>query len=240
LRRRAGSLWLILLLLLPAAASHAETYFESAQHLLENGQETEARRALSREIAVRPRNLEARYNLAILLERIGHATEASELYRDNIKRGRHLPSVVNLAAYLRKQHQNDAAIKLLFKATKTFPAEAVPWYVLAGMAEKRGANKKAENYYQQALKADAKNGFAHLRYGRFLSRQGKIKQAGRQISKALSLLPQCAPCLRIGGDILVQAGKQKQALKAWQRSIALEPNPNLRKKITTALRMEDR
>jgi len=239
LRQRTSSLCL-LLLLSAATVSHAETYFEAAQRLLESGQETEARRALNREIAVRPRNLEARYDLAVLLERIGHPEKAAELYRDNIKRGRHLPSIVNLAAYLRKQGRRDEATALLLKATKKFRAEAVPWYILADMAEKQGNQKKAAEYYQKAIKADAKNGFAQLRYGRFLAKQNKLKQAEPHIILALSLLPQCAPCQRMGGDILARAGKQKSALKAWQRSAALEPDAKLSKKIFNALQTANR
>ncbi|MDQ6987346.1 MAG: tetratricopeptide repeat protein [Mariprofundaceae bacterium] len=235
MRRHAGSFCLTLLLLLPASASYAETYFEAAQHLLANGQETEARRALNREINIRPRNLEARYNLAVLLERIGHNAQAAELYHDNIHRGRHLPSVVNLAAYLRTQKQTGRAITLLMQATKKYRAEAVPWYLLADIAAQQKKPALAEEYYEKSLKADRKNGFAHLRYAKFLAANGNIKQAARHASTALNLLPRCAPCQHIGGDIFEQAGKHKQALKAWQKSMALEPNAALRKKIMPAL-----
>ncbi|MDQ6987445.1 MAG: tetratricopeptide repeat protein [Mariprofundaceae bacterium] len=235
MRHRAGSFCLTLLLLLPASASYAETYFEAAQRLLANGQETEARRALNREITIRPRNLEARYNLAVLLERIGHNEQAAELYHDNIHRGRHLPSVVNLAAYLRKQKKTGQAIALLMQATKKIRGEAVPWYLLADIAAQQKKPAQAEKYYKKALKADRKNGFAHLRYAKFLAANGNIKQAVRHTSKALNLLPQCAPCQHIGGDIFTQAGKHKQALKAWQRSMALAPDAALRKKIMPAL-----
>ncbi len=240
MRRHAGSFCLILLLLLPLSASYAETYFEAAQRLLANGQQTEARRALAREITIRPPNLEARYNLAVLLERIGHDAQAATLYRDNIHRGRHLPSVVNLAAYLRKQKQTEKAIALLMQATKKYRAEAVPWYLLADIAVQQKKLELAEKYYRKALKADRKNGFAHLRYGKFLAANGNIKQAVRHASTALNLLPQCAPCQRIGGDIFEQAGQHKQALKAWQRSMALEPDAALRKKILPALQAHTR
>ncbi|MDX8391250.1 MAG: tetratricopeptide repeat protein [Mariprofundaceae bacterium] len=235
MHRRTSSLCLSLLLLLPASVGYAETHFEAAQYFLANGQETEARRALTREIASRPRNLEARYNLAVLLERIGHSEQAAELYRDNIHRGSHLPSVVNLTAYLRRQQHDKQATKLLIQTTKKIRSEAVPWYLLAEMAAQQKNRVQADKYYRKAIKADRKNGFAHLRYAKFLAKDGNIKQAYQHASKAVNLLPRCAPCQHIGGDIFEQSGKPKQALKAWQQSMALEPNAALRKKIMAHL-----
>jgi tetratricopeptide (TPR) repeat protein len=235
LHRHASRRLLAVILLLFPVGSHAETYFETAQHLLQQGQETEARRALELEIASRPRNLEARYDLAVLLGRIGHNKEADELYRKNIKLGRHLPSIVNLSADLRQQGQINEAVALLKQATHQFPAEAVPWYLLAEIAEEKGDAKQAASLYLNAIKADDKNGFAHLRYARFLSKHMQLAEATDQAEKAVRLLPACAPCLNIAGDIFEQAGNKKRALALWQKSIAIEPDATLRGKILQAL-----
>lgn len=235
MRRLASSLLLAAGIFFIPACGLAETHFQAAQRLLQSGNETEARRALELELAVRPRNLEARYDLAVLLERIGHGKRAAELYRRNIKLGRHLPSVVNLSAWLRSHGHNEQATKLLQKATRDFPAEAVPWYLLAGMAAQQGKKQQADTLYRKAIAADRKNGFAHLRYARFLAARGRQGDAVAQARTAVRLLPHCAPCLNIAGDILAGAGKRKQALALWQRSIALAPNTPLRHKILQAL-----
>ena len=232
--RRASNLWLALLFIF-APAAHAETYFQSALKYIESGRETEARRALQREIAVRPRNLEARYDLAVLLERIGHDKQAAELYRENLRRGRHLPSLVNLAAFLRRHHQEEKAEALLHAATKQYRSEAVPWYLLAEIAVERRDARNAEKDFRNALRADRKNGFAHLRYARFLVAQGRLRAAIKHARRGIRLLPDCAPCQRIAGDILMQGGRKKEALHAWQRSMALSPRPALREKILKAL-----
>ncbi|MDQ6965855.1 MAG: tetratricopeptide repeat protein, partial [Mariprofundaceae bacterium] len=214
--------------------SHAETHFEAAQRLMQAGQETEARRALKLEVGTRPANLEARFNLAVLLERIGHDDEAVILYRVNMKRGRHLPSVVNLSAWLRNHGQNREAETLLKQATQDFRSEAVPWYLLAEMAQEKGNDKQASSFFKRAIKADKKNGFAHLRYARFLAINKPGTEAVIHARSAVRLLPTCAPCLNIAGDIFAKAGEKKQALVVWQKSIAIAPDAALRSKILHA------
>jgi len=213
----------------------ANTHLETARQHLFNGQESEARHALKLEINEHPDNLDARYNLAVLLERIGHGKEAVALYRENLGYHKHLPSLVNLSAWLRRQGETDEARKLLQQATQDYRSEAVPYYLLAEISQKNGKNDQAASLYRKAIKADEKNGFAHLRFARFLADTGDIDKAIAQANKAIQLLPRCASCLNIAGDILSQGGKDSQALALWQRSIAIAPNAELRAKIQQAI-----
>jgi len=235
LRRRAGNLWLAVLLLLTPICSQAGTYFDESQSLLQQGLETEARRALELEIAAHPRNLEARYNLAVLLERIGHRDAAASLYRENLTRGSHLPSVVNLSGLLRAAGKNNQTRKLLEKATERYRAEAVPWYLLAEMAEQAGNKASASRYYRKAIEADDMNGFAHLRYARFLATNRNLTGAVSEARRAVELQAECAPCLKLAGNIHAQAGNRREALALWQRSIAIAPDLQLRDKILHAM-----
>ncbi|MDQ6959785.1 MAG: hypothetical protein Q9M27_02060 [Mariprofundaceae bacterium] len=234
LPRAVKGIFLACLCLVPAAA-WAETYFEAAQRLLESGFETEARRSLELEIKLRPRNLEARYDLAVLLMRIDHREEATRLYQENMKRGWHLPTVVNLSAIYLKQGKRKAAIQLLEKATRKFRAEAVPWYLLASIAEQQKQFRKADKYYQKSLKADRKNGFAYIRYARFLASRHRLKTAITHAEHAARLLPGCAPCFNIEGNILRQNHETKRALIAYQKAVALSPNRAIRLNIIAML-----
>jgi len=228
------AIFLVSLCLIPAAG-WAETYFEAAQRLLESGYETEARRSLELELKLRPRNLEARYDLAVLLMRIGHREEAIRLYQENMKRGRHLPTVANLSMLYLKQDKRKAAIQLLEKATRKFRSEAVPWYLLAAIAEQQKQFNKADQYYRKALKADRKNGFAHIRYARFLASRHQFNIAKEHAARAVRLLPECAACLKIEGDILRQSGNTKRALFAYQKAASLSPNRAIRLNIIAML-----
>ena len=213
----------------------ANTHLETARQHLFNGQESEARHALELEITDHPDNLDARYNLAVLLERSGHEEEAASLYRKNLEHHRHLPSVVNLSAWLRRQGQADEARQLLQQATQDYRSEAIPYYLLAEMSQQNGKNAQATSMYRKAIKVDKKNGYAHLRFARFLADTGDVDGAVAQANKAVRLLPRCASCLNIAGDILSQGGKDSHALALWQRSIAIAPDAELRAKIQRAI-----
>lgn len=213
----------------------AETHFEASQRLLESGHETEARRALELEIGLRPNNLEARYNLAVLLTRIGHESIASQLYRDNMKYGKHLPSIVNLSALYLKQGRKKEAKRLLEKASRTFPSEAIPWYLLASIAEQRKKTSQADRDYRKSLKADRNNGFSHIRYARFLAETHHLKTARHHAERAVYILPKCAVCFKIKGNILRQSKHIKQALVAYQKAASLSPDRSTRLNIIAML-----
>lgn len=207
----------------------------AAQRYVEAGQDTEARRALTHELKLHPDNLAARYNLAVLLTRIGHTDEARALYEENMRRGWHLPTVVNLSALEIAAGQDEQAHQLLQTATRHFPHEAVPWYLLAAQAIKQKRIDEARRDFERAIRADARNGYAQIRYARFLADQGELTAALAHSSKAVALLPNVGPCWRIRGDILSRAGRDDAALAAYQRAAALDPDIAIRQRIIATL-----
>ncbi len=215
--------------------AHAKSPFQAAQHFIETGQHTEARRALKSELRMRPGNLEARYNLAVLLEDIHHQQQALTLYEENLTYAWHLPSIINLAAILQHQGKTEQARLWLQKATKKIKHEATPWYLLAAMAEQDGQIVKTASLYRKALKADPLNGFAYLHYADFQSRHGKSDKGLKYAAKATRLLPNCAPCWRKYGDILRMAGQKQRAVEAFQRSLAIQPNSETRQHLIDTL-----
>jgi len=225
----------LLALLCLAAPATAETYFEAAQKLYEAGKHTEARRALRNELKIRPDNLEARYDLAVLLEEIGHRKDAIALYEENMRRGWHLPTVVNLSAVYRQQGETDRAVQLLEKAGRKFRHEAVPWYLLAEISLQAGEKKKAEKQFAAALRADPLNAFAHIRYAAFLAGQKQMRAAIKHARRSTGLRPECADCWRILGDILRDSGDHTGALQAYQKSAAIKPDVIIRKRIIRQL-----
>ena len=207
----------------------------ASQRYYEAGQETEARRVLEHELVLHPDNLTARYNLAVLLMRIGHTDAARALYEENMRRGWHLPTVVNLSALDVAAGRDAQARQLLEAATRHFPHEAVPWYLLANLAEIHKQMDVARRDFAQAIKADAKNGYAQIRYARFLAGQGDLTAALAHSKRAVALLPQVGPAWRIRGDILSQAGQYDAALAAYQKSAAFDPDIAIRKRIIATL-----
>lgn len=230
---RIGFYAVALLLTLCAAPmqSLAKTPFETAGKLIEAGQIPEARRALAAELRIHPEHVEARYNLAVLLQEIGKKKDAAKLYEENLAIAWHLPSVINLAAILQQQGNTAQAKRWLKKAARKLRYEAAPWYMLAAMAETEGRMHDAAKNYRKAVTTDPLNGFAHLRLAGFQSRRHIDDKGVKGAERATRLLPDCAPCWRESGDILFAAAKPQAALKAYQHSLAIRPDSKTRQQL---------
>ncbi|MDX8411686.1 MAG: tetratricopeptide repeat protein [Mariprofundaceae bacterium] len=215
-------------------STKSPSYFEAAIQHHDAGRQTEARRDLRMELEKRPENLEARYDLAVLLENITKDEEARQLYEENMRRSMHLPTIVNLSALYRRQSNRSMATKLLQQAAKHFTAEAVPFYLLADVAMEDGDGDQAEKMFKRAIDADPANGFARIRYASFLFERGRMDEAQKHARRAVDILPFCASCWRTLGDVFLAAENGKQALEAFQRSAAIEPGKHIRQRIEQA------
>lgn len=208
---------------------------ERAFKHLENEQWTEARRTFQSELITHPKNLEARYNLALLLKRADHHDQELELYKKNMTFGWHLPTIVNLTTIYRANGETSQAHELLKKAVKRFKNEATPRYLLADLEEKAGHIGSADSWYKHALKADPLNGFAHIRYARFLAGRNKPELALKHANRAIRLQPNCWSCLNILGDIQIRGKKQNLALESYQKSLAINPDSETRQRLIDLL-----
>jgi Tfp pilus assembly protein PilF len=238
---RLGAAPAVALILLSACATSEApppSAWQSGQKQMQTGQWSEARRSFERELREHPNNQKARYNLALLLAQNGHNDDAATLYRENLKIRWHFPSAINLARLLQASGNSDAAIDLLTRTTRESPHEATPWYLLAEIADTQGKPVLADQHYRQALKADPANGYAHLRYAAFQSRQALADHGLDEGKKASQLLPECAACWRQYGDILLESGEHDPARAAYQRSLAIQPSWQTRQKLIDLLYKE--
>jgi len=233
-------LWLVMLLAIVLTGcsppKKAPSAFTTAMEHHTRGEMTEYRRALERELQANPNNLDARYDLALHLEESGQTDDARNLYSENLQRRWHFPSAINLASLLHRQGDVQQAEQILQQTIHNFPHEATPWYLLAQWSAERQQNEQANADFRQAIAADPHNGFAHLHYGNFLASHGELPVAEQQAQQATDLLPDCAPCWKTYGNILMQAGKGREAVSAYQRSLALSPDPDTRLQLIHSLR----
>jgi len=152
-----------------------------------------------------------------------------------MKHGWHFPTVINLSQTYRKIGRTSDAKKLLETASHRFRSEAAPYYLLAEIAEENKHLVEAEGWYRKALRADPLNGFAHLRFARFLQHKGVPKEALKHAERAVQLLPDSALCWRQLGSIHEQAGELDEALIAFQRSLAVQPDSDTRQQLIDLL-----
>ncbi len=210
---------------------------EQAYEHLKKEEWTEARRAFESELSTHPKNLQARYNLALLLQQAGHPDQELQLYQKNMELGWHLPTVTNLSAVYVARGDLPRAKALLEKATKRYRHEATPLYLLAELDEKAGNMAQAKKWYEKSLKADPLNGFAHIRYARFMKQQKQFDVALKHALKATRLQPSSASCLTITGDIQVSRKEYGDALDSYQKSLAIQPDAETRQKLIDVLHL---
>jgi len=152
-----------------------------------------------------------------------------------MKLGWHLPTTVNLASIYTSEKKTQAARNLLKKSVKRFRFEATPRYLLAELDEKEGNVAGAEKWYEQALKVDPLNGYAHIRYARFKAGRKQFDVALKHGERGVALLPDSASALSALGDIQVAAGDDSSALKSYQKSLAVQPDPLIRQRLIDLL-----
>jgi len=208
---------------------------EQAVEHMQNEEFTEARRTFETVLVAKPKNLEARYNLALLLQKSGHADQELELYEKNMAYGWHLPTVVNLSSIYMADGKEAEAYSLLKRASKRFRNEATPRYLLAELDAAAGKRNSADQWFKQALKADPLNGFAHIRYARFLAKHESTEKALKHANRAVKLQPKCTMCLNILGDIQVEKASYNSAVASYQKSLAIEPLAATRQRLIDAL-----
>ncbi|TLS69020.1 tetratricopeptide repeat protein [Mariprofundus erugo] len=223
------------MLVICSSSGFAKTPFEASEQLTASGHITEARRALESELRLRPDHVEARYNLALLLQRINQPEDAAALYRENLSIHWHLPSLINLASLLQQQGQRAEARSWLLKGTAHFRHEAPPWYMLAAMAEQEGHIHQAEQLLARSISADPLNGFAHLRLADFQSRHKRSDRGIKEANRSVALLPHCAPCWQLHGNILRAAGQHREAILSYQKSLSIRPDTEVRRQLILSL-----
>jgi len=206
-----------------------------AQQRWQQGRNSEAIRLLLAYVRRHPTQQDARYNLALFLAQQGQTERAIRLYRDNLAIGPHLASQVNLALLLAQRHENDAALAVLQAARRAFPHRALPAYLIGQLQWRQGRNSAAEQAFRQALAAEPDNALAHLHYARFLAATHRLRDALNQARQAVHLAPDCAACWRIDAQLLRKHGQVQQAIAAYQRSLAIQPDIHTRKQLIALL-----
>lgn len=90
---------------------------------------------------------------------------------------------LKLASQYRNKAQYGKAAKLLTQYTKNHPKDASAVWLLAQTTYWQGHNKKAKQYYNQALQLEPNNDYLQIDYARSLSGMGEWKQANQVLAK---------------------------------------------------------
>src|SRR5208337_1343888 len=100
------------------------------------------------------------------------------------------------------------------------------------LADRNVKLDKAREMIEKAVRLDPKNAAFVDSFGWVLFRQGKAQEGLAQIQKAIELSDEPDPALfEHLGDIYAKMNQLDKAREAWRKSLALEANPEVRKKL---------
>ncbi len=178
-------------------------------------------------LAVTDRNFIAQDNLggALLLlgrpeDAYAHFQAAAEINpRDPMSRS-------NLGAYLQERGRLDEAIeqhKRVIRLTSDPGLLAATYANLGSAYRTLGADEKARENYEHALRLNSNQPNAFLGLGQLLEKQNKLAEAINNYSRAVELHPTDRGFLFLG-HALERAGRRAEALAAYRQALKISPD----------------
>jgi len=177
------------------------------------------------------------YLLAIALRETKHPEQAVGLFEEALHEGDAADShVVNARFYFdygataEQAGLFDKAVDLLRKSISIDPANAADAYNYLGYmwAQQNTHLDEAEDMIKRALKIDPNNGAYLDSLGWVEFRKGQFDQALADLLRALENIKRDDPVVFDHiGDTYMKLNKGPQALEAWQKAVALDPQNKL-------------
>ncbi len=127
----------------------------------------------------------------------------------------------------------DEAVKLFEKCLELSPNFDDAQNYLGYMWAERGTNlDRARELIEKAVKTDPENEAYQDSLGWVLFKQGNLREALEPMLRAVKLAEKPDPTLYDHlGDIYFALGERDKAVEAWRKSVEIEPNETVRKKL---------
>jgi tetratricopeptide (TPR) repeat protein len=126
-------------------------------------------------------------------------------------------------AYMDAQ-QWDKAESALRRAIELNPKSIAAYFVLGEMYQQQKKYTEAEKAIRDGLKVEERSWQGHFALGRLFWEMNDIYKAGREVAKTLQLKPDMPEAHLLGGNILLRARKNEDALYEFQEYLRLDPN----------------
>jgi tetratricopeptide (TPR) repeat protein len=177
-----------------------------------------------RAIAVAPRSIVARHNLAEVLLAAGRGDKAAELYRSALAIRDYPEGHVDLGMILTQQGRIDEAIRQYREAIRIDGALLQPRQNLALLFIREGRLDEAEKEYREALKINPTFVEAHNNLGLILASRGRLVEATAEYRQAIRFKPNFAMAHANLGEALLSQGRRDDAVVEFERALSLDPN----------------
>ena len=202
--------------------------------LVNKGQIDEAIRQFKEAIRLKPDYAEAHNNLGAVLDKKGQIDEAIRQYEEAIRlRPYYVEAHYNLGTILDNKGQTEEAIREYQQAIHLKPDLAEACNNLGYLWAKRGESlDQARAMIEKAVKLEPKNATFLDSLGWVLFKLNRSREALDYLLQAVknSSQPDAGHYDHLG-DIYTALNQPEQAAEAWRKSLSVEPNPQIQKKL---------
>jgi len=202
--------------------------------------DTEA--ALRKAVELDPNYLVAQVRLARVLRRMNHWDQAEPIYKAAIEKAQDAPTLVLIAEAIQSEQRWSDSEPVLTRALKLDPRNPGALYLMGRFLSVRGRFAEAEPVLRQAVDVNPKSFQARTVLGRSYLGLERYDEAFKTYDEAVDLASEANKKDLAGafgftgiGDGYLKAGRVKDALRAYERGLEVDPtNAQLPAKIAAA------
>ncbi len=217
----------MLVFVLPARSQNSvEELMASGNNLLKNGAYTEAASVFKQVLGKEPRNFEAQANLAFsYLEAERYDKAVVEYNRAIGLDPKNAECWANIGFAYERLGKTGKAADAISRSVELNPNNVEARMNLAAMYENANAFDKAVSQYEAVIRTDGSKGEAYCGVARCLTEKGNIAGAKKYCEEGIAADPKNGDAHWLLGNILwKKENKQADALKEYQKSVALDEN----------------
>jgi len=182
--------------------------------------------ALKKLINLDPDDLEARRELAEILEKSGNWNSAIRKYEDLLKRigeEDRLPVYKTLGYLYTKTGRPEKAISCYLNAAKLDQKDANLHYNLSYLYEKINQEEKSNFYLDNAITLRSDDLEGRLKLAKGLMEKGKLEKARKYLSEVLKKKPKSNMALTLMAKVMEKQGNKKSLKTIYRKILSLNP-----------------
>jgi protein O-mannosyl-transferase len=165
------------------------------------------------------------YNLGLMLEKKGQATEAIRQYQEALRLNPDdADAHSSLGAAFDGKGQVDEAIRQYREAVRLKPDNAEVHNNLGIALGRQGQSEEAIRQFYEAIRLKPSEADTHVNLGTVFDDKGQLDEAIRQYQEAIRLKPDHAEAHNNLGIALGRQGQTDEAIRQFQEAIRLKPD----------------
>ena len=206
-------------------ANSLDLILQQAIQAFQRGNFASAEVALSRVLAVQPKNLSALHALGLIKASLSKHEEAAELLKKAIRLEPNESSLhYNLAKALQESGRDRESMPHHKKCINLAPNNPEAWLNYGKSLSRLGLNDEAFNAYQKSLEIKPNYVEALLNLGAALKELKQYEDAVIYANKAISFNPELSQAWSNKGVSLKELRRYDEALASYDQAISLKPD----------------